>query len=517
MSQYILAHDLGTSGNKATLYGVDGRLCASVVLEYPTYYPEANWVEQDPDLWWKAVCDSTRQLLEKAAVRNSDIACVSFSGQMMGCLAVDAAGNPLRKSLIWADQRAVKQAAFIEKEVGMAKVYRTTGHRVSPSYSAAKILWLKDNEPEVYRKTHKILHAKDFIVHKLTGVFATDYSDASGMNLYDIEKKCWSEEIIGALGLSKELLPQAYPSTHICGKVTAGAAQATGLMAGTPVVLGGGDGSCATVGAGVVSAGKTYIVIGSSSWISLASTAPLYDPQMRTFNWIHLDPKLYSPCGTMQTAGYAFQWIKNVMGGSEIDRAKALDISPYQLIDEAVRLSPPGANNLLFLPYLLGERSPRWNPDARAAFLGLKMTNTKGDLYRSVLEGVGYNLKVILDIFQERIRIDEIIAIGGGAKGRTWLQILADIWQKPVVVPRYLEEATSMGAAVCGGCAIGAFSDFSVINSFNAITETVLPRPENRAIYEKLHALFDKSYGALQEVHTGLAALDSQNQKKDNP
>jgi xylulokinase len=509
MNAYILAHDLGTSGNKATLYDLEGRLCAGVVHEYPTYYSGANQVEQDAELWWKAVCVCTRQLIDKAAIAGSSIACVSFSGQMMGCLPVDSSGNPLRRSIIWADQRAVKQAAFIEKNVGMEKAYRITGHRISPSYSAAKILWIKDNEPDLFKKTNKILHAKDYIVLKLTGCLATDYSDASGMNLYDIEKKQWSDEILRAIAIDKRILPDAYPSTHICGKVHRSAAAATGLTEGTPVVLGGGDGSCATVGAGVVRQGKTYIVIGSSSWISLAASRPLFDPLMRTFNWIHCDERLYSPCGTMQTAGYALQWMKNTLCSGEVAAAQALQVSPYKLIDEAINTSKPGANNLLFLPYLLGERSPRWNPEARAAFIGLKMTNTKGDIYRSVLEGVGYNLKLILDIFQTQLPVNEVIAIGGGAKAAVWLQILADIWQKKIAIPRYLEEATSMGAAVCGGCAIGAFGDFSVIEHFNAVIRTVAPRPETAPLYQKLFTIFDKSYAALTEIYSDLAGLDA--------
>lgn len=510
MSTYILAHDLGTSGNKATIFDMNGKLCASVVHEYPTFYPNTNWVEQDADLWWEAVCVSTTKLLAQASLKSSDIACVCFSGQMMGCLAVDSAGNPLRKSIIWADQRGTKQADFMQKQIGVQKVYTITGHRISPSYSAAKILWIKDNEPDVYRRTYKILQAKDYIVFKLTENFLTDYSDASGMNLFDIEKKQWSDSILQALGISHQILPDAHPSTHRCGTVTRSAARQTGLLEGTPVVLGGGDGSCATVGAGVVREGKTYIVIGSSSWISLAATKPFLDPQMRTFNWIHLDEKLYTPCGTMQTAGYALQWLKNTLCTSEVNAAMAANISPYQLIDEAISASVPGSNNLLFLPYLLGERSPRWNPDARGAFIGMKITNTKGDIYRSVLEGVGYNLKVILDIFQSIMPVEEVVAIGGGAKGKVWLQILADIWQKNIIVPRYLEEATSMGAAVCGGCAISAYHDFSVIHRFNEITQTISPRPALKSTYETLYTLFNKSYDALRDVYQGLADIDRQ-------
>ncbi len=506
--QYILAHDLGTSGNKATLYDLEGRLLTSSFYEYETFYPKHNWVEQDPEDWWKAVCVSTRNLIEKAAIARADILCITFSGQMMGCLPVDKAGKPLRKTIIWADLRSVRQAAFMEDVVGMASVYRITGHRISAAYSAAKLLWVKDNQPEIYKQTYKMLHAKDYIIYKLTGRFVTDYSDASGTNLLDLEHKDWSEPILNATGLQREILPELHPSTDIAGEVTQAAAAEVGLLAGTPVVIGGGDGSCAATGAGVVEKGSAYNVIGSSSWIALATETPIFDPEMRTFNWVHLDPALFSPCGTMQSAGYSYSWLKNTLCGLEIDQAKAQNISPYEIMNQLIEGAKPGANNVLFLPYLLGERSPRWNSDAKGVFLGLKITTTKAEIYRSVLEGVAFNLKIILDIFNHFSPMDQVIVIGGGARSRTWLQILADIWQKPVLVPQFLEEATSMGAAICGGVAIGAFPDFKVIKNFNQIREVIKPRPEYQAMYDRLFAIFNQTYEALVPVYTKLAELE---------
>lgn len=504
MSQYILAHDLGTSGNKATLFDLNGNLCASDVYGYSTYYPMENGVEQNPMDWWKAVCESTKRLLFSSGVEKKEILCVSFSAQMMGCLPVDKEGNPLRNMIIWADQRAVKEAEFIKKSVSMEEVYRITGHRISPAYSAAKILWIKENEPEVYKKTYKILHAKDYIIFKLTGKFVTDYSDASGMNLFDIRKKVWSSEITEAIGISKDLFPDAYPSTEVVGGICQSAASEIGLLEGTPVVIGGGDGCCAAAGAGVVKEGSTYNVLGSSSWIACATKEPIMDSTMRTFNWVHLVPDLYSPCGTMQTAAYSVSWLKNTLCDALTELASQKKISPYQLIDEEILNSPPGANHLLFLPYLLGERSPRWNPEAKGAWIGLTMTSSKGDIYRSVLEGVGYNLKVILDIFNETIPINEVIVIGGGAKSRIWIQILSDIWGKTLFIPKLLEEATSLGAAICGGVGIGAFENFDVIQKFNGIENEIKPREENFALYNKLFKVFNNTYEALVPIYRDL-------------
>lgn len=506
--QYILAHDLGTSGNKATIYDFKGNLCASVLCEYPTYYPQDGFVEQDPNDWWRAVCLSTKRLLQEAGIRNTEIAVVSFSAQMMGCLLVDHCGEALRKMIIWADTRSVQQEAEMIDKIGMERGYHITGHRLSASYGGAKLLWIKENEPDIYHKAYKMLNAKDYIIHRLTGAFVTDYSDASGTNLFDLERKMWSEEIVNALDLRMDLLPEVHASTDIAGGITPEAAMEIGLLAGTPVVIGGGDGSCACVGAGVVEEGKTYNVLGSSSWISIASKTPVFDPAMRTFNWIHLDPDLYTPCGTMQAAGYSLNWFKNVFCKDEIKEGKVTGKNPYQLIDKQILQTAPGANGLLYLPYLLGERSPRWNFQAKGAFIGMKITTTKADFARAVLEGVGYNLKVILDVFDKTYPVSDVVLIGGGAKGEVWAQILADIWQKPVLIPRYLEEATSMGAAICGGVGIGAFSNFSVIKQFNSINKTIVPNLKNGELYNKLYKAFNVAYNGLLDTYNMLNMND---------
>ena len=349
MQQYILAHDLGTSGNKATLYRTDGTLAASLVAPYPTHYPHPGWVEQDPEDWWRAVCETTRALLNTTGVTPGQVAGISFSAQMMGCLLVDKNGDPLRPMITWADTRAAKQEKEMLARLPMADFYHITGHRASASYSAAKLLWVRENEPEVYAKAYQMLHAKDFIVHRLTGCFATDYSDASGTNLFDIGKKEWSAEICTALDIPQSLLPQPYPSAHVAGGVLPGAAAQCGLAAGTPVVLGGGDGSCACVGAGVVAGGSTYCVLGSSAWISTASTVPVFDETMRTFNWVHLDPTLYTPCGTMQAAGVSYGWYRDALCGLQKAEAEETGESVYALLDAAARRAGPGAGGLLFL------------------------------------------------------------------------------------------------------------------------------------------------------------------------
>lgn len=501
MNGYILSHDLGTSGNKATLFHNNGTLVGSTLYEYETLYPHDKWVEQDPAVWWQAVCETTHTLLSKTNIKASEVLCVSFSAQMMGCLLVDKSGTPLRNMITWADSRADKQEEEMISLVGLEKGYHITGHRLSASYSAAKLLWVKENEPDIYNKAYKMIHAKDYITYKLTGKILTDYSDGSSTNLLDINTLTWSDDLIHTFGIRKDLLPELHASTDIAGTVTKSAAEQCGLVEGIPVVIGGGDGSCACVGAGVVQEGKAYNVIGTSSWISSASREPYFDPQMRTFNWIHLDKNLYTPCGTMQAAGLSYQWYKNTLCQNEATLAKELGQNVYALLDAMVLDSPPGAKGLVYLPYLIGERSPRWNLQARGAFVGLHASTQKSDMTRAVLEGVGLNLKIILDIFDKAQNIQDIVMIGGGAKGKVWLQILADIWQKPLIVPAYMEEATSMGAAICGGVGIGLYKNFQECAAFNPTKEVIFPNKENHAVYEKLYTLFETTYQQLIPVY----------------
>ncbi len=508
IGNYILAHDLGTTGNKASLYDRLGKVIASTFYGYGVDYPQPNWVEQNPQDWWQAVCVSTRQLLEISHTQAQEIAAVSFSGQMMGAVAVDRSGQPLRTAIIWADTRAVPQAQRLIERVGMEATYRITGHRASPSYSGAKIRWIKDHQPELYAQAHKFLHAKDFIVMRLTGNFVTDLSDASGMNLVDLNTKDWSPALIEALELHLEKLPELHASTDVVGQVTKQAAEDTGLAAGTPVVIGGGDGPCASVGAGVVRQGSAYNYIGSSSWIGIATPEPIFDPALRTFTFFHLVPGMFTPIGTMQAAGGSYQWLRDNFCLPEKDAAETLKISPYELMNLQAEKSKPGANGLLFFPYLLGERSPYWNPDARGAFFGLTMAHNRADIVRATLEGITLNLRTILESFWDQgAQIEAMRVIGGGANGRIWRQIMADIYGIPVQRPALLSEATSFGAAVAGGVGVGLFKDFSLAEELTPVVDVTLPDASLKPLYDRLYDVFVKAYPAFEPLYQDIKNL----------
>ena len=498
MKRCILAHDLGTSGNKATLFTTEGKLEKSVTVPYGAHYFNTNWVEQDPEDWWNAVCSSTQALV--SGVDTHDIAVIAFSGHMMGCLCVDGEGRPLRPAILYSDQRGVKEADAILEQIPAREFYRITGHRASASYSVEKPMWVRNNEPRVYAETRTMLHAKDYMNFRLTGAMASEYTDASSTNLLDLNTLRWSHKLLTITGIDGEKLPTLKASTDIVGELTTSAARSLGLPAGIPVVAGGGDGLCAAVGVGSVKPGMTYNYLGSSSWIATTTEKPIYDEQMRTFVWAHAVPGYVHPCGTMQTAGGAYAWLKNEICTLEKAFAAEMGSNPYEIINSEIEKSPPGANGLVFLPYLLGERTPRWNPDAKGALLGLTLGHKRADVLRAVMEGITINLSIILDIFREQVPIGEITVIGGGAKGGVWRKIMADVYQADILKPNYLEEATSMGAAIIGGVGCGVFKSFDVTDRFIEITDRVHPDPAMAPVYRKTKDLLNDSYDALAHL-----------------
>lgn len=502
MDVYLIAHDLGTSGNKATLFTGSGELIRSATYAYTTRFFNGNWAEQDPRDWWKAVCETTKKLLR--GLDPAKIAGISFSGQMMACVCIDRQGKPLRDAIIWADQRAVEQEALLREKIPEKEFYRITGHKISAAYTLEKLMWVRDKQPEVFKEIYKVLQPKDYIIYLLTGRLTTDYSDASGTNAFDLNRLEWSERILSCAEISGELLPVARPSTCVAGEVTTAAAGECGLLPGTPVVIGGGDGVCAAVGAGSVRENVAYNYIGSSSWISYTAREPLFDPEMRTFNWAHIVPGYYAPTGTMQAAGNTFNFmIDTVCRDMWQDPEKSAGL--YDSIDREIASSTPGANGLIFLPYLLGERSPRWNPDARGALIGLKMENTRADMMRAAVEGIAMNLDVILNVFRKDASIEEINVLGGIAKSNVICSILADVFNSRICRLNYLEEATSIGAAVTAGVGTGVFKRFDQVEGFIKKENVLLPDAMRSKKYEQVKYLFEKAYDALKPVYELLA------------
>lgn len=499
MTKYVMAHDIGTTGNKATLYSQEGELVGSAFYGYETYYPQPGWAEQDPHDWWRAVCETSKALIARTGVPPGDVAAVSFSGQMLGCLLVDRSGEPLQRAIIWADMRAERQAAELKERLGMRDVYRITGHRISSSYSGAKLKWVKEHQPELYARAYKLLQAKDYLVYRLTGAMATDYTDACGTNCFDLVGKTWSDDIVRAWELDAGLFPEPHASTDVVGTIHRQAAGQVGLLEGTPVVIGGGDGVCAAAGVGVIAEGEAFNYVGSSSWVATASRQPIFDPEMKTYTWVHLDPSLYSPNGTMQCGGGSMQWATRLLFPDAEGRPV------YERMNGEAEQSPATAGKLLFLPYLMGERSPRWNPNARGAFVGLNVTHTRGDMARAVMEGIAFNLKIVLDTFRKAgAPIDHMWILGGGAKSKLWRSIFADIYGLDIYVPSYLDEATSMGAAMAGAVGVGLARDFQETKRWVRRVEVHSPDPANSETYRRYFEIFDAAYRQLESIYEQL-------------
>jgi xylulokinase len=382
----------------------------------------------------------------------------------------------------------------------MERAYAITGHRLNPTYSLSKIMWLRDTEPEIFTSIDTVLQAKDYLAYRLTGVRATDPSDASSTNAYDQAAQSWSDELIEAAGLSASLFPEIVESTTVIGTVTAAASAETGLATGTPVVIGGGDGPMAALGAGIIdSSSGAYAYLGSSSWVSVSSDAPLHDPLMRSMTFNHVIPGKFAPTATMQAGGASLQWITQLLSPDSEDR--------FAELLGAAAASPAAEEGLFFLPHLLGERSPYWNPKARAAFVGLLLHHGRGNLTRAVLEGIAFNLYTGLRAFVENgTDISSIDAIGGAAHSDLLLDIFSDVWGVPVAARNLVDEANAIGAAVVAGVGVGIFDDFQVVKDFSSRAVSRQPNLANHGRYAGEYSTFMDAYRHLEPWFDGLGA-----------
>lgn len=493
--QYLLAHDLGTSGDKATLFTTDGQLVRSAVEAYPCDYSHGNWAEQNPADWYGAVCRATRALT--ADVNPAEILGVSFSGHMMGAVLLDGRGDLLRPAIIWADQRATAEQEILSRRVGDDRFYAITGNRNNPTNSIAKIMWSMAHDGCGDRLA-AALNCKDYIIYRLTGNLGTDYSDASGTGAFDLNTFTWSQEILEAAGVPASVMPEVHASTELAGRVTAGAAKETGLLEGTPVFHGCGDGTAASVGTGVFRVGQAYCSLGSSAWISYMDDAPLLDPQQRTFNLAGIQKGRVYPLGAMQAAGLSYNWMRDELCRAERIDAGANGTSVYREINDQIARTPVGANGVVYLPYLMGERSPWWDASAKGAFLGLKKETAHADLLRAVMEGVTLNLALILNVFRQKRDFSALRIIGGCAQEPVWRQMLADALGVRIQKLNLLEEGCSLGAAVAAGIGAGVFPDASAIDRFIRVEDEAVPDPAVTEQYAPLLERFAEAYERLR-------------------
>jgi len=506
--QYLIGVDVGTSGTKTVLFDQRGKQIASKTVEYPLYQPQNGWAEQDPNHWWNAVHTTLQAVLAESKVDKDKVAGIGLSGQMHGLVMLDEAGNVLRNSIIWCDGRTTKQCEEITARVGAERLVEITANPALPGFTASKILWVREHEPEIYAKCRHILLPKDYIRYKLTGVFATEVSDASGMNLMDVPNRCWSDEILEILEIDRDLLADMHESYEITGHVTAEVAALTGLAQGTPVVGGAGDNAAAAIGTGVVETGRAFTTLGTSGVIFAHADEASIDPQGRVHTFCSAVPGAWTVMSCTLSAGGSLQWFRNNFCQAEMQVAAQMDIDPYELMTEEAKQVPIGSNRLLFLPYLMGERSPLLDADARGVFFGLSGMHTKRDMLRAVMEGVVYSQRDCLDVLREMgVSFTEMLATGGGGKSPFWRQMLADNYDCPVVTVQN-SEGPALGVAILAGVGAGVYESVPAacreILQFNQAQE---PEAESKEAYEPYYDLYKQVYQSVKAQFKTLAAL----------
>jgi xylulokinase len=473
--------------------------------------PKPGWAEQDPEDWWRATISAVRAALQQSKLRGADITAVGLSGQMHGVALLDKANTVLRPAIIWCDQRSQLQCDEITSRVGQERLIRLVSNPALTGFSAPKLLWIRDHEPELYERAAHFLLPKDYARFRLTGEFATDVSDASGTLLFDVAHRRWSEEMLESLSIDRRLLPRAYESVEITGQVSSETALLTGLRAGTPVVAGAGDQAASAIGNGIVSRGLTSATLGTSGVIFAYTEAPKLDPQGRIHTFCHAAPGKWHVMGVTQGAGLSLRWFREQLGESESWYARQVGADPYEVIIQEALKIPAGSDGLLFLPYLMGERTPHLDAQARGMWFGLTASHTRGHLIRAILEGVAFSLRDSLEIFQElNIPVSQIRASGGGSRNALWRQIQADIYGKDLVTLRE-SEGSAYGAALLAGVGGGIYRSVEeAAKEAIQIRESVLPDRKNMQRYDQLYQVYRKLYPAVRELAHQLARF-SQN------
>jgi len=503
---YLLGLDVGTSSAKTVLIDERGRVVFTTAPAYAFHTPKPLWAESDPADWWSAAITAIKELFAQTGVKPGDIAGVGLTGQMHGLVLLDAQGEVLRPCIMWNDQRTAPQCAALTKKIGRARVLRLTGNPVLPGFTAPKILWVAQHEPEVYRRVAKILLPKDYLRYQLSGKFFTDVSDASGMSLLDVAKRRWSDEMLRACKVPRAWLAEVTESPVASAKVSVAAARLTGLRAGTPLIAGAGDQAAGAVGCGIVRSGVVSCTLGTSGVVFAHADKYSPEPQGRLHAFCHAVPGKWHLMGVQLSSAGSFQWFKNNFGGEEMAREKAGGPNAYDSLTAAAAAAPAGCEGLIFLPYLTGERTPHPDPNARGAFIGLTLRHGKAHLARAVLEGVTYGLRDALELMRDLgLKPKEIVASGGGARSAFWRQMLADNFGAPITTVS-ATEGSAYGAALLAGVGAGVWPTVEAACAAT-VKETSRVRPARAAagVYRDYYSHFRALYPILKNEFAALA------------
>ena len=498
MKNLLLGIDIGTSACKAAVMDLEGKVIAQASSAYPVYYPAPDYVEQNPVEWWEGVCLAIREVLSTGRIDTDDIAGIGLDGQSWSAIPIDINGKVLANTPIWMDTRASELCKKVTERVGFDRIFSISGNSFEPSYTTPKILWFKENEPEIYKNTYKFLQSNSFIAFKLTGVITQDMSQGYGLHMFNMEKGIYDNDLCNELGVDREKLPAIVPCHHVIGVITKKAAEETGLKPGIPVVAGGLDAACGTLGAGVYKVGQTQEQGGQAGGMSICVDKALSHPKLILSS--HVVPGLWLLQGGTVGGGGAVKWFSEQLGASEAAQAKIEGSNVFKVMDDEAAEIAIGSDGLIFLPYMAGERSPLWDKNAKGVFFGLGYDKTRAHMIRSVMEGCAYALYHNMKTAEESgVKSDILNAMGGAANSRLWTQIKADVTGTPIQVPTS-DTATTMGASILAGVGIGAYKSFEEAAE-RTIKITRIHEPDMKAHdrYKKYYEIYLELYEKLKD------------------
>lgn len=500
MPQLIAAIDVGTTGARTIIFDINGKMITSAYQEYPSITPKPNWVEQDAEQWWQAVSKTSKEVLKNKSVDVKDILAIAITNQRETIVPVDKNGKPLHNALIWQDRRTTMQCDAIRESVGTEKIFKITGLIIDPYFSASKIIWLRENEPKIFQKTHKFLLVHDYVANKLTGAFVTDHSNASRTMLFDIKKFQWSNAICEQLKIPMDKLPTSQISGTFIGELIPEAVKATGFSNGTPVVAGGGDQQCAALGLGLTKEGLVKATTGTGTFVIAPLTKPKLDSKMRVICSASVIPNQWVLEASIFTTGAVYRWFRDNFAEHEREIAKKKGVDVYDILNNEIESAEPGAKGLILIPHFVGAGAPHWDPEAKGMLYGLSLGHTKRDILRAIIEGVCFEIKKSLEVFNELgLSIHELRIAGGATRSKLWNQLQADIYSLPVVKTPY-EETTALGAAILACIGAGIYSNpQKAVNKMVKIKTIFKPRANLKNFYEKQYLKHKKLYHTLSK------------------
>lgn len=504
--RYLIGIDLGTSGTKTVLFDEGLKEVASASFEYPLYQPHNGWAEQRPEDWWEAAVSGLKAVMASSGVDPSHVAGVGLSGQMHGLVLMDGAGQVIRPAIIWCDQRTEKQTRWMEERLTRRACIDITANPPMTGFTAAKLLWVRDQEPESYARCARLLLPKDYIRYRLTGEYLSEVSDGAGTQMMDVPRRRWSQELMRTLGLDAGLLPPLTESQELSSVVSAEGARATGLRAGTPVAAGAADNAAAAIGTGVVKQGQAFTTLGTSGVVYSVVDRVTIDPEGRVHTLCASVPGKWTVMSCTQAAGLSLRWLRDTACQPEAAQAAREGVDPYVVMTRLAQGVPPGSGRLLFLPFLMGERSPHPDPNCRGVFFGLSAVHERAHLIRAVMEGVAFSQAACVDVFRQMsVPIDSMMMTGGGARSPLWRQMLADLYGCPVSTLRQ-DQGPAFGAAILAGVGAGLYPDLETACArFVQSGGSQSPDPAAAAAYQPFYRLYKSLYPLMKPSFEALA------------